>query len=132
MKTLLIICTLLCLGYNQLNIDTEIVHIKGQTKRDYAKVLYPLLEKFYKEKRLTDDEIIKIIPTSEEEFGEYYSPARRSVSLRRCELQCYIAKMQRILKFVELQNFIKENLFQLGLPLGVMKQTSSGGNPYPK
>ena len=73
MKTLLIICTLLCLGYNQLNIDTEIVHIKGQTKRDYAKVLYPLLEKFYKEKRLTDDEIIKIIPTSEEEFGEYYS-----------------------------------------------------------
>ncbi|MBB6005452.1 hypothetical protein [Arcicella rosea] len=73
MKTLLIICTLLCLGYNQLNIDTEIVHIKGQTKRDYAKVLYPLLEKFYKEKRLSDDEIVKIIPVSEEEFGEYYS-----------------------------------------------------------
>lgn len=73
MKTLLISFTLLYLGYNQLNIDTDFVLVKEQTKRDYSKILYHLLEKFYKEKRLTDDEIIKIIPTSEEEFGEYYS-----------------------------------------------------------
>ncbi|MEA5260837.1 hypothetical protein VB264_23760 [Arcicella aquatica] len=41
--------------------------------RDYSKILYPLLEKFWKEKRLSDEEIAKLIPMTDKEFSEYYS-----------------------------------------------------------
>lgn len=40
---------------------------------DYETELHILLEKFAKQKRLTDEELIKVIPKTQLEFNQYYS-----------------------------------------------------------
>jgi hypothetical protein len=43
------------------------------SQRDYPMILKSILEKFEKEKTISDENLIQLIPLSQEEFKQYYS-----------------------------------------------------------